>query len=287
MGDFVLITFDGLRLFGYDWPSYDNAVSPRAVIILLHGLAEHIGRYDEFAHFYNENSIAVIAMDFRGHGSSEGIHTYITKSESLFKDIDCLVNEAQHRYPSSPFILYGHSMGGSLALSYTLNRYSQASKHCPYQALVITSPWIRLVQHLQPSRLFYSIIHTIARWYPSFKVPLRFDTRIISRDEHIVNAYNNDSCIRRTATLSLARTMGDMARTLDCTNCSFHIPVLIEHGDADALTSHRASQEFARRGSNIDYRCWPDCYHELHNEPERQQICAFTLQWIKNKLNIV
>ncbi|CAF0769227.1 unnamed protein product [Adineta ricciae] len=280
MGEFELISCDGLRLSGYDWSPEHHQSAPIAVVILLHGLAEHSGRYEHVAQFYNENNIAVVTMDLRGHGLSEGAHVYIPTSESMFEDIDLLVREARVRYPSCPAILYGHSMGGNLALSYTLSRYSDPDVKCPYQAVLVSSPWIRLARKLQPPRPINALIRTVGRLNPSLKVPLRFDPRIITRDESVANAYHEDPLIRRSATLSLAHQIGGMATMLDRTACTFHIPVLIQHGTADNLTSHNASSRFANRGTNIQFKSWPDCYHELHNEPEREEIFDFTLNWI-------
>ncbi|CAF1520529.1 unnamed protein product [Adineta steineri] len=282
MGEFELVSHDGLRLSGFDWQSYENPNSPSAVIILIHGVAEYSGRYEHVAHFYNENDIAVVTMDLRGHGLSEGEHVFIPKSHSMFGDIDLLIEEAQYRYPTCPAILYGHSMGGNLALSYTLHRYPDASDDCPYQAVIVTGPWIRLARLLQPPRPINALIRTLCRLNPTLKVPLRFNARSITRDENIVDAYNEDPLIRRSATLSIAHRMGTMATKLDRTACKFHIPVLIQHGNADSLTSHKASSKFADRGTNIQFKSWPNCYHELHNEPEREKIFQFTLNWIQD-----
>jgi acylglycerol lipase len=284
MGEFDLFSHDGLRLFGYDWPSYQHPDSPCAVVILLHGVAEHSGRYEHLAQFYNENDIAVISMDLRGHGLSEGKHVFMPTAEALFQDIDLLIEETKYRYPSCPAILYGHSMGGNLALSYTLNRFPNASDTCPYQGIIVSSPWIRLTRFLQPPRPINSLIRTMCRLHPSFKIPLRFDPRLVTRDEKIANAYSEDPYIRRSATLSLAHTMGGMATMLDRSTCIFNIPVLIQHGNADSLTSHNASSNFAQRGGNIQFKSWPNCYHELHHEPEKEEIFNFTLNWIDEKV---
>lgn len=284
MGDFDIISDDGLRLSAYNWPSYHTPHAPSAVIILLHGLAEHSGRYDELAEFYNDNDIAVISMDLRGHGLSEGQHGHVPTIETMFRDIDLLIDHTRYRYPFCPAILYGHSMGGNLALSYTLNRYPNITDNCPYQGIIVTSPWIRLARKLQPPRPINSLIQTIARLHPSLKFPLRFNSRIISRNEDIVGAYNEDPYIRRSATLSLVRTMGNTATQLDRSIPNFHIPVLIQHGNADSLTSHDASLRFSNRGKNIEFKSWENCYHELHHEPEREDIFNYTLDWIDEKI---
>ena len=284
MGQFDIVSRDGLRLSAFDWVSSLHPDDPGAVIIVLHGLAEHSGRYEDFTHFYNENDVAVVSMDLRGHGLSGGEHVPISSIETMFEDIDCLIEETRHRYPYCPAILYGHSMGGNLALSYTLNRYPKASDECPYDAMIVSSPWIRLAGRLQPPRPLHSLIRTIGRFHPSFKVRLRFHPRILSRSQDIVDAYSGDPHIRRSATLSLIRAMGSTATMLDRAVCTFHIPVLIQHGAADSLTSHAASLRFAQRGKNIQFKSWPDCYHELHHEPEREVFFASTLNWIREKI---
>ncbi|CAF0893433.1 unnamed protein product [Rotaria sordida] len=282
--EFDISSHDGLRLAGYNWSSYQHSDSPIAVIIFLHGVAEHCGRYKHFTHFFNENNIAVVSMDLRGHGLSEGEHVFIPTAEAIYKDIDLLIEETRYRYPSCPAILYGHSMGGCLALSYTLNRYPNVSDKCPYQTIIVSSPWIRLARFLQPPYPIHSIIQTVSRISPSLRFPLRFKSTKITRDENIAYSYNEDPYIRRSATLSLAHTMGSQAKMLDQSKCIFHIPVLIQHGTADAITSHDASLKFAHRGKNIYFKSWPDCYHELHNEPEREEIFHFILHWIYEKI---
>ena len=284
MGHFCIQTHDQLTLSAYEWPSIDHPKTPKAVLILLHGLAEHSGRYDQFAQFYRSNGMAVISMDLRGHGISEGIHVFLPTAEALFQDIDRLIDAGKCRYPSSPLILYGHSMGGTLALSYHLNRYSNPKSTPPYRGIIVSSPWIRLARFHQSIRPIFSLVRIVSRWYPSFRIPLRFDPRIISRDEQIVAEYAEDPYIRRSATLSMTHMMGALANRLDRCAANFRLPVLVQHGTADQLTCHQASEAFAKRGSNIDYQAWPNCYHELHHELEREKIFAFSLDWISRKI---
>jgi len=283
MNNFSITSRDGLLLAGYHWPS-KTSQSPCALLILIHGLAEHSGRYENLFEFYNQNDFAIITMDLRGHGQSAGRHVFIPTAEALFQDMDLLLNEARTMYPYCPAILYGHSMGGTLVLSYTLNRFPDGKDKCPYQAIVVTSPWIRLARPFQPPRPISSIIRTVCRINPSLKVPLRFDSHKITRDEEIIDSYDKDDNVRRSATLSLARNIGGVAAKLDRTKGIFHVPVLIQHGQADSITSHNASSKFSERGENIDFKSWPECYHELHSEPERKEIFNFTLKWIGEKI---
>jgi len=279
MNRFVLLTDDQILLAGYHWPSKTCSL-PRGVLLLLHGVAEHSGRYENLIEFYNKNNFAILTMDLRGHGQSDGKSLFIPTVEAIFQDIDLLIKKAKQLYPSLPFIFYGHSMGGNLALSYTLDRFPNKTDSCPYQGIVVTSPWIRLAGFYQPPRPIYSVIRAVCRIRPSLNVTLRFNTRKITRDTNVVDAYERDETIRRKATLSLARHIGGLAAKLDQNTDEFHIPVLVEHGQEDSITSHSASVRFAERGKNIDFKSWPNCFHELHSEPEKDEIFQYTLEWI-------
>lgn len=283
MNSFPMHSHDDLVLAGY----HSSAVgtnSPDALLILLHGIAEHCGRYKNFVDFYNRHKFAIITMDLRGHGKSQGLSSYIPTSDDIFKDIDLLIKKGKELYPSCPAVLYGHSMGGALVLSYTLDRYSNPVNICPYQALIAASPWIRLARPFQPPAPIYSLIRNVCRMKPHAHVPLRVNINKITRDEEVRDDYNKDDLIRRSTTLALAGSMGNMAVTLDRTSAIFRIPVLLQHGEADSITSCRASSKFCKRGTNIEFKEWPHCYHELHNEPEREDIFHFTYNWLKRKL---
>ncbi|UJR26767.1 hypothetical protein I4U23_008082 [Adineta vaga] len=285
MNSFSLTSFDGLFLAGFHRPS-KYPKYPRALLIVIHGLAEHSGRYEHLFEFFHDTNFAIVSMDLRGHGQSAGKHGYIPTAEAVFQDLDLLLKEARNLYPLCRMILYGHSMGGTIVLSYTLARFPNKADTCPYEAVVVTGPWIRLAGILQPPRPVFRIIRTVCRLHPSLNVRLRFDPHRITRDEDIINAYGQDEHIRRSTTLSLARSIGGEAAKLDRKKCIFHIPILIEHGMADSITSHNASLRFSQRGESIDFKSWPNCYHELHSEPEREEIFNFTFEWIREKLSL-
>ncbi|CAF1540899.1 unnamed protein product, partial [Adineta ricciae] len=263
MNYFPLTSFDGLLLAGYH-RSAKYAKYPRALLVVIHGLAEHSGRYEHLFDFFHENNFAVIAMDLRGHGQSAGRHGFIPTAEAVFQDLDLLLKEARNIYPSCRMILYGHSMGGTIVLSYTLDRFLHKADQCPYGAMVVTGPWIRLAGRLQPPRPVFHLIRAVCRLRPSFHVRLRFDPHRITRDQDIIAAYGEDEHVRRSTTLGLARSIGGEAAKLDRQNCTFPVPVLIQHGEADSITNHNASLRFAKRGENIDFKSWPNCFHELH-----------------------
>ncbi|HSR88425.1 MAG TPA: alpha/beta fold hydrolase, partial [Pontiella sp.] len=132
---FEIITSDGLKLFGQEWKP-DGAI--RAVVCLIHGLGEHSGRYDHMAKAFNRAGYAMIAFDLRGHGRSEGRRGHAPGYAALMSDIGKLLEETAGRYPKLPCFLYGHSLGGNLAIYYGLK------KHPDLAGIVASGPLLRL-----------------------------------------------------------------------------------------------------------------------------------------------
>ncbi|WP_455731358.1 alpha/beta fold hydrolase, partial [Burkholderia stabilis] len=108
-----LRTADGLELASYRWPASDGTTPPRATIALVHGLAEHAGRYATLAGRLNAAGIDVLAIDLRGHGQSPGKRAWVERFDGYLNDADALVAEAARG--NAPLFLMGHSMGGAVA----------------------------------------------------------------------------------------------------------------------------------------------------------------------------
>ena len=99
---------------GYHFP----CAAPSHVVCLIHGIGEYAGRFQRVAEYFNRAGIAVVSMDLRGHGRSEGKRGHCAPREEILKDIDSLIEYGKEFYPGLPIILYGHSMGGNIVLDY-------------------------------------------------------------------------------------------------------------------------------------------------------------------------
>ena len=126
---------DGIQLFVRENipPQY------RGIICIVHGFGEHGGRYAHVADFFNKQGYAVLAIDNRGHGKTEGKRGHTPSFDSYLDDIDVFLTETKQRLKDVPMFLYGHSMGGNLTLNYVIRR-----KPTILRGLVVTGPWIRL-----------------------------------------------------------------------------------------------------------------------------------------------
>jgi len=127
---YTLKAFDGKELFTRIW---ETEKKPKAIIDIIHGLGDHGGRYDELAGFLTGHGYTVLAMDYRGHGKSGGIKGHAGSFENILKDIDMMMSHSGMLYPNIPKILYGHSMGGSLAINYYISRF-------PVLKAIVVSP---------------------------------------------------------------------------------------------------------------------------------------------------
>ena len=129
-----LKTKDNLKLHIENW----QIDEPKAIIILVHGFGEHIGRYHHVANFFNENGFSVIGYDRRGHGKSEGKRGHMLKHQDIIDELDLLLETVKTNHPNQKIILYGHSQGGNVVLNQIIQKPACA------EMAVVTGPWIRL-----------------------------------------------------------------------------------------------------------------------------------------------
>ena len=260
---------EGMKLYAAEWP----VAAPRAVIALVHGQSEHIGRYRHVAAWYNRQGIAFIGYDQQGYGRSEGKKGHAHSLDALLDDIGQLLEETSMRYPGVPLFLYGHSMGGHLALNYTLRRNPELA------GVIATGPWIRLAFPAPALKILAAkALKNIA---PALALPTDLAVEFLSRDEAVVRAYQNDPLVHGLLSVSAGLDLLEGAGWLDGFAGDFSVPVLLMHGEADRITSPAATRSFSERvGGDVTHREWRGLYHEIHNEKEREEVFEFTLQWI-------
>jgi alpha-beta hydrolase superfamily lysophospholipase len=254
----------------------DKAV--RAVMVLVHGLGEHSGRYDtHFAEFYTDAGLAILAPDLPGHGLTKGDRGHIAQTAQFLDYIDLLVNEAHRRYPEKPLFIYGHSMGGLITLWYALDRHPQVA------GVIVTSPAIGV--HDPVPALKKALAKFMNRISPAFSMENGLDVAQLSRDEQVVQAYVNDALVHSRISARLGLMMlsqGDWILE--------HAPenqnrMLVMIGSQEGIVSKDAVDKFCQIAPNVTYKVWPDLFHEIHNEAENLQVFAFTKKWMDERLS--
>ena len=264
----------GANIFYRCWATAE----PRAVLLLAHGLAEHSGRYGDFASYLADAGIATYALDFPGHGRSDGKRGHIRNFQEYTETLGALLSLAREAHPDIPFVLFGHSMGGLIAADFLLQHQSE------FVAAVLTGAAIQSPQ--QPSSIVLFINRVIASVMPRLGV-LRLDASGISRDPQVISDYENDPLVYRgKATAGLVTALFSAMKRVVENATSIRLPMLIMHGSVDSLTAVEGSKLLHDSISSEDKKIviYDGLYHEILNEPERKNVMADILQWLESRI---
>ena len=265
---------DGVALYARCWLP---AGTPHAVVQLVHGLGEDGGRYIHLAGALTATGFALLAPDLRGHGRSGGPRGHAPMYALLLDSIALWTEEATRIVPDRPCFLYGHSLGGGLALNYVLRRRPRLA------GVIAGSPALRIV-HAAPAwkrRLGELLVPLL----PALALPTGIKLSELSHDQELVQAQLADSLGRNRISIRLGLDLVHSGAWALAHAADFSLPLLIMHGSADTVTSSTASRLFcARAPGDVTFQCWDGLYHELHNETARAEVFAFVLAWLEAHL---
>jgi len=265
-----LISHDGLQLFLRIWQPKQK---PLAVINMVHGLGEHGGRYDHWARRFIQEDMAFAAIDYRGHGLADGKRGHASSYKLLMDDIMVLLEETNRLFPGTPAILYGHSLGGNLVLSFVTQR-----RHS-LKGLIATSPWLRLTH--DPPVWQTAIARILLPFFPGMTIPNGLDPSDLSHNPDIAKAYTSDPLVHNKISLRLYFDTQNAGHLILHKGIPVNIPALIVHGSDDRITSPRASQELCIHcGKNVTFRLFKDMFHELHHESCAPELFTLIKNWI-------
>lgn len=264
---------DGLTLFAQAW---EPDVTPFvAVLCLVHGIGEHSSRYAHVAEAFEKEGYVLFAADLRGHGKSEGLKGHADSMEVLMQDVDVLLNQARARYPGLPVILYGHSLGGILALHYCLKRKPDV------KGVLVTSPALHSSLEQQTTKVFAAKV--LGTMMPKLTITSGLDVNAISHDPEVLEKYNNDPLVHDQISMGLGKTLLQVCKYNLTHAAEFPLPLLLMHGKDDAIAFPSSSIKFAEP---LKGRCtlvlWEGGFHELHNEPIKNEVFQTMIDWMKN-----
>ncbi len=271
-------------LMGYHWP----VDAPEKVVVIIHGIGEHGGRFRRIATELNQNNMAALSVDLRGHGCSMGKRGHTAPRADILGDMDQLIQYAMRLYPDIPLILYGHSMGGNLVLDYR-NRGSYSHLISAY---ISSSPWLVLKRRI-PKLMEKGVLFWGKR-QPELLISAGIKPKYLG-NKKILGELLNPHLVHNTISLLTAvdnHTIGAaLMRGEGETSEKNGIPkpLLLMHGSQDHICSVEGSRSFARiaeeRGENIKYLEWKDYFHELHNgnrEKDGMDVIKEIVQWIQS-----
>ena len=255
------------------WQAWLPEGGPRAVIVLAHGASEHSGRYAWTGEQLSARGYAVYAIDHRGHGQSAGGRAVIDRMRNAVEDLHTLVERAARAHPGRPLVLLGHSMGGAVSLAYTIEHEDALD------ALVLSGPLAAVEAASPVQRVAGRVLSAVA---PSLGV-VAIDSTAVSRDPEVVADYDADP-LNYHGKLP-ARTVAELSRTIDGfpdAVTKFKLPMLVMHGTADRLVPIAGSEMVVGRAGSGDktFKRYDGLFHEILNEPERQQVLDDIADWL-------
>ena len=262
---------DGLQLFERAWLP-DSP--PKAAIAIVHGYAEHSGRYEHVAERLVASGYAVYALDLRGHGRSEGRRVFIRSIDEHLADVDCFLSLVRERQPGLPLFLLGHSMGGTIVASYLVTGARELS------GAILSAPAIR--SQRGSSAIARALLAVLAKFIPRLPVG-RLDSAEISRDPQVVARYDADPLVYRgRMPAGTVSALGGAARMVLAGMKSMTLPLLLMHGTLDTLTEPEGSRQIHEEAAATDktLKLYEGLYHEIFNEPEQARVLDDLVEWL-------
>lgn len=271
--DFNIKLSNGQILRGFIKSPGENL---RAVVVFVHGLGDHIQRYDGWAGLFNEAMIGFAGVDLPGHGRSDGKRGHIKNYTLTDEMINILLNECRKTFPGIPLFLYGQSMGGGIVLDYLIR------KNPKIKGAIVTSPWLKLA--FEPEKSKVKLAGIMKSIIPAMVQPSGLVVEHISHDQKVIDKYKNDPLVHGKISVSLFHgAMRDAENALK--NASqLKIPLLLMHGSDDQICSPEGSREFASKTKLAQLKIWDGGYHELHNDLYRDELFSYIFSWINTRL---
>jgi alpha-beta hydrolase superfamily lysophospholipase len=271
-----VITDDGLALHLRLWPAPDPR---RGVVVLVHGLGEHIDRYDHVARRLNGLGFAVVGYDHRGHGRSPGARGGMPCDDALCADLGRVLYAVRESLPG-PLVLLGHSLGGLIAGRFVAEglQPTPAKWWRPVDALVLSSPALdpgtNAVQKL--------LLAVVAPMLPNLAVNNGLKVDWISRDAGVVKAYAADPLVHDRVTGRLGLFVARQGPAVIAAAPKWRTPTLLMWAGADRCVAPAGSAAFASAAPRdvVTVREWPGLFHEIFNEPEQGDVLKVMDDWL-------
>jgi acylglycerol lipase len=253
--------------------------SPKAALLVIHGLNEHSGRYSNFAEFFTSKGYAVFSMDHIGHGKSEGTRSFAKKFSYYIDDILVYVNMISDWVPNIPIYPVGHSLGG------LINTYLLLDHQHLFAGAVFSGSVVLVPEYVSSFTITMGKI--ISRILPKMGL-LEIDKQSISRDPDVVQAYLNDPLVfNGKITVRVSSEMNQAIERISQDGENISLPVLILHGSEDKIVEPECSRYLHDKVSSLEKELiiYDGFYHEIYNEPEKLTVFNDVLRWLDRQIS--
>ena len=271
-------SFDGVGGVRIVYDVWTPDTTPRGVVVLSHGYAEHARRYDHVAQRFGESGLVTYALDHRGHGRSGGKRVYLRDLSEYTDDFHTLVGIAAADHPGLKRVVLGHSMGGGIVFAYGVEHPDD------YTAMVLSGPAVDAQDAV--SSVMALVAKALGKVMPGLPVE-QLPTDAVSRDPEVVAAYNADPLVYHgKLPAGIARALLAVGETMPQRAAALSAPLLVVHGEQDKLIpvagSHRLLECVASEDAHL--KVYPELYHEVFNEPERAVVLDDVAAWIEVRI---
>ena len=271
---FTLTASDGVGLVGSLW----NTKRPRAMLLWLHGFAEHRRRYDHFARWMSDHRVSVAAIDQRGHGESQGKRGHVVRFEDYYRDLSALIHWVKQHHPKLGTVLGSHSHGALVCARYL----EEGSMPIRPVAAVMTGPFFDVGTPVPGWKDRLGVL--AGRVAPGLSVPTGIPPMRLNHDARNCAAYASDRLVFRTATARWYVEMRKHQKLALSMARRITLPILVMQGLEDSIVSPQATREFfdelGTPEKHRKYIGYEGLYHEILNEPVKETLYKEILKWV-------
>lgn len=272
--------FRGLRNLNLYYQCWLPSNEFKVILLIVHGLAEHSGRYTNLVNYFVPRGYAVYGFDQRGHGKSDGLRGYVDKFSNFVNDLNTFLSIVHSRQHDARIFMVGHSIGGTIAAAYAIFHQDD------FDGLILSGATLKVGAGMSAGLIIAARVLSLLLPKAGLYV---IDATAVSRDKGVVSAYVSDPLvyrgkIRARLGIELIKAMETLQRQMP----KIYLPILVLHGTADQLSDPEGSKILYARVSSRDktLKLYEGFYHEIFNEPECEQVFADVEAWLATRVKL-
>ena len=264
---------DGVRLFYRT----ERAAAPAGHVALVHGYADHLGRYVEITRALTSAGYTVHLIDCRGHGQSGGKRAHVDAFKDYLSDLELFLARVKEQAAKAPLFLLGHSHGALISARYLLNQPEAV------RGVVLCSPYFKLKMHVPPLKILAGKL--VGRVLPGLPMSNALKPELLTRDVRIQEATRTDPLYLHVATPRWFNESTAAQETVLRRATEFVTPFLLLLGTADGIADPAAGRDFFEHATSKDKQLkqYEGLVHELFHEPERDAVFRDVVGWLDER----
>jgi len=271
--------FEGVRNANIYYQAWLPDGKLKAVLLVVHGLGEHSGRYMNVVDRFVPIGYAVYGFDHIGHGKSDGEREIIERFDDFTDTLQIFSRIVAEWQPGIPIFILGHSLGGEIVTYYLLDHQEE------FKGAIISAPAVKLGEGISP--LTISVGKVLSKIAPGMGL-IALDTSVLSRDPEVVEAYVNDPLVfhAKTPARMAAEMLSAMMRITAEAN-RITTPMILVQGAEDLIVHPSGAQMLYDKASSADktIKIYDGMYHEVFNEPDRERVLKDVENWLERQLS--